>query len=217
MRSTAYLLSSFLVLTAGVSCGGSTETPGAGGAGGNSGTSAGGSGGTSGGGTGGTSGAAGSGGAGGGSGCSSCVSSTISWERSGGFVAFVDTYTLSPCRTLRVDRSERGAPPTERCTLEVPACGTDTATVADLVNTLALPDVVAAFEGGVLLGRDTRPVDGQILVVATDAGQLEIGDECSPNGPPNCVPIPTGVAQLRDVLFDIVADAEANPACMASP
>src|SRR5262245_15285581 len=151
--------------------GGSGEKSGSGGSGGNpaSGGSAGnlGSGGTGGGvGVGGTDGSAGALGSGGnlgqagaagasgkggsggsaGSGGCDCVGADVSWGRDGGFVAYTDSSTVSPCRTYlhrREPRAAGGQPIT--CTLELFGCGVDALGVGDLNAALAHADVVAAL------------------------------------------------------------------------
>jgi hypothetical protein len=191
---------------AGKASGGSGGTPGSGGSavagsgGADSGGSAGSGGGSSGSPSGGTA------GTGGGSG-ECCVDQSLTWGPDGGFVAYVERSTLTPCQRYSRERSPlQTDPPSDRCAQDLGGC--DAAVTGTAVaNALAHPDVTTAVAAApVLYGCDTRPVDGQVLQIDLGTARIEVGRD-------GCGQIPEGVAALAALLRALEAEQLEREQC----
>lgn len=143
-----------------------------------------------------------------------CVDVGVSWRLDGGFVAYTDDLTLTPCRSFTLERRAAGDPGSSAsCSNEVALDATVTADDVDAA--LANADVQAAFAlAPVLFGRDSRPVDGTVFRIEVGGAVIEIGDACAD---PGCTPIPAGVAALRTLLQELAEQQRALPDCDAIP
>lgn len=151
--------------------------------------------------------------------CTDCLATTVTWEENGGHVAFVDTSSLSTCRTYARARTSSGKQ-TLQCTSELGACSVAPIAVGDVEAALAHADVVGALSSDTkTYGADSRPCDGSVLAITIGAKTLEVGGECKgePTGcsPNPCVPVPAGVRALATLLQKLDAQEIAKPACSA--
>jgi hypothetical protein len=84
-------------------------------------------------------------------------------------------------------------------------CGVPNVVDGDELGRIFFPaDVAAAFTtADVVLGLDTRPVDGQVLVIEDkDGKKLQIGAPCG--SAPSCTPIPANLETLRATLVKLI-------------
>ncbi|MBC8133134.1 MAG: hypothetical protein H7X95_09150 [Deltaproteobacteria bacterium] len=185
--------------------GGRGTTGGAGGSGGRGGSQTGGQ-------------AGGLGGAGG-QGSDVCSwSATYRVVDAGGFVAMVDTATLTPPNSFRYDRqsfvSDAGQP---TCAPALPACSDPTRIdVSDIERAIAHADVQRAFAlfSPPFYG-DRGIADGpSISVLRPGPRGFSAGIPCNvPSA--TCVPIPAGVATLVAQLRALIRQQTADPTCAA--
>ena len=173
--------------------GGTSGTSGAGGSGGDGG--GGGDGGSA-VGSGGSAGSSGSAGSAGTGGCSQqCSAPEVSWSWEGGFVPYRRNSTLSGCRKYTHVRTPVDVLlPQRECSVTLEC------TEQAIQQALSRADVVAAFDSGTMYGKDARATDGSLLIVTHQGKDLTVGFECPDGGPPNCIPIPTGVRALADAI-----------------
>lgn len=148
--------------------------------------------------------------------CADCLSTTVSWGPSGGLVQWVDSSSLSACRTYQHVRTpgygsgpDAGSP---SCSVELGGCDAGPVAVHEVEQALAHPDVTAALAGSVpLYGTDPRPCDGSVLHITVGSKSIEVGGDCSAGGGclggQSCVPIPPGVSALADVLASVDQEA----------
>ena len=133
--------------------------------------------------------------------CTDCLGSTLSWGYEGGLVAYVDSSSITPCRTYEHRRSPvRTDPADQTCKQDLGACGSgDTPDVGDVERALGDPEMASAFaKAPVLYGRDTRPSDGSIFVVTYGGKSVQIGVDCGAVSA--CTPIPDGVKRAMEAL-----------------
>jgi len=147
----------------------------------------------------------------GGSSCG-CTSTALSWGPNGGFVAWQDTSSLTPCRTYQRTRtsyiSDR---PDLKCTAELP-CNDAAIGPEDIQRLLAHADVQAALKAApVLYGGDPRPVDGTVLRIDIGGKIIDVGSACSTLA--GCRAIPAGVEALRRALLSIDETGLRQPSC----
>jgi hypothetical protein len=144
-----------------------------------------------------------------------CVVREVSWTYDGGFVAFHDRQTLTPCRHFSLVRATQKGPSADA------QCANDVAIdamvkVADVNAALASEDIKAArADAPVLYGRDTRPVDGSVFRIEIDGATIDIGGDC--NGEAGCPAIPAGVAAARQVLEALTMQQRALGSCASLP
>jgi hypothetical protein len=172
-----------------VGASGSAGTAGASGSGGSAGSA----------GSGGSAGSAGSGGSGGTGGCShECAIGEVNWRNDGGFVAYHLSSKLESCTDYTLTKTPvEVARPEQQCSVKLEC------TEQAVQQALSRSDVAEAFDSGILYGRDTRPVDGVVLIVTHQGKSLSVGDECRDGDPPNCIPLPVGVRALVAALRDL--------------
>ena len=191
-----------------------------GGTGGTAGTTATGGTGQS-GGTGGTGGTGQSGGTGGEGGavtttpvpCTDCLATTIKWGPDGGLVSWIDSATLTDCRTFTFYRDPgygQGPGPTQTCTAEVGGCDAPPVAIHELEQALAHPHVVLALAEATtpLYGWDSRCTDGSITIIQVGEKSIHIGEDCETGfgcfpAEGECVPPPAGVQELANVLSSL--------------
>jgi hypothetical protein len=154
--------------------------------------------------------------------CADCLATAVSWGQNGGLVAYVDTSSLSGCRTYTRSRASSGTPtPKLSCTAELGACSAAPIAVGDVEAALAHADVIAALAGGTTTyGSDSRPCDGAVLSITIGTKTVEVGGDCQAGSPTGCgsqpcVPVPAGVRALASVLEQLDAQEIAQPACAA--
>lgn len=147
--------------------------------------------------------------------CADCVASAISFGYSGGLVAYVDSSSISPCRTYLHERRTPGSPSTLKasCTLEVEACVTGGNTVEAVNAALADADVQAALaKAPILYGVDPRAFDGAVYDITVGGKTIEVGTPCT-SGASGCVPIPAGVQKAVDFFRAFDTAQLATSAC----
>jgi hypothetical protein len=144
-----------------------------------------------------------------------CVVREFSWTHDGGFVAFQDRQTLTPCTRFSITReTRRGSSADAKCGNDV--AGDAKVTVADVNAALASDDMKAALAAApVLFGRDSRPVDGSVFRIEIDGTTIDIGGDC--NGEAGCPAIPAGVAAARQVLEALTTQQRALGSCASLP
>ncbi len=145
--------------------------------------------------------------------CATCIGADLSWGFTGGFVASRRTSLLTSCRTYTLTELVFGSPDETRvCTNDVPCSAATEIDMADVLAALAHADVVAAFAAApVTYGRDLRPVDGTIFQVSQSGASFLVGSPCTGTG--TCLPIPSGVQALVDLLRALEAERLTEPDC----
>lgn len=145
---------------------------------------------------------------------------TFAYGLQGGFVAYVDTVTLSPGMSYQYVRHQQGGGGSDlTCAPALPACG-DLARldVSDIMRDIAHADVQAALSlaSPPLYGRDDRPVDGQIFVVTRAVGRgVQVGSDCRPTDV-GCTAPPAGIRELVDDLKALDRQQLMDPSCVAA-
>jgi hypothetical protein len=141
------------------------------------------------------------------------VEQAVSWNQDGGFVAYRETNTLEPCHTYTFTLDPlQTDPPSELCTDPMDSCE-GIVNPADIQAALENPDVVAAFASApILYGRDTRPVDGQVLQIHLGDQTIEIGQPCL-DAQPDCLEESAGVLTLRTYLTMLATQLRTRPPC----
>lgn len=140
-----------------------------------------------------------------------CASEVIHWAMSGGLSFETTEHELSPCdRVLRVIDRMGGALPSH-CAASVR--GSRCEALIELERLLAT-DAVRALRAAapVVVGRDDRPVDGQILVVRIGEDEIGVGGECR-TGDPDCRPVPPEMRELAAALARLAAALEEPGVC----
>ena len=127
-------------------------------------------------------------------------------------MAYVDSSTLSPCRTYSHQRDPTGPdPPTLMCSQELGTC-TSTVSAREINVALEQPDVQAALAAApILFGRDTRLFDGAVFRMTVGAAVVEIGAAC--NGAAGCKEIPQTVEALGIRLRALTAQELGRGTC----
>ena len=169
------------------------------------------------GGSGGSPGTGATGGTGGTGGMPSCGCTTawLKWGMSGGLSPSRDESELYSCKTFVLTRQTINGV-TTACKQEISDCS-NAVGAGDVANALAHPDVQSALAArAVLYGRDTRPVDGQVLVINVGNSRIEIGLPCE-GTTTQCLPIPPGVQSLADLLTTMQKQQLARPPCSTLP
>ncbi|MEZ4409670.1 MAG: hypothetical protein R3A52_24840 [Polyangiales bacterium] len=132
--------------------------------------------------------------------CASSLDGMVVLTTDGGLVASRDTVTLGAPRRFLFERTVAGGAAL-RCETTIPACGGGGVDVGVVAAALADPEVQAAFAmGNVFYGVDSRPVDGEVLLLRRGAAQVYVGEPCRVGGGPECVGAPPGVQRLVDAL-----------------
>jgi hypothetical protein len=136
--------------------------------------------------------------------CEPMVPATLRFGFEGGRTPTTTSFSLEPALTFRAEQ-RTGDMVTARCMTTIPTCGiSGMVGVSDVREALANRQVQIAFGMArgmpILVGRDTRPVDGQVFVIERDGAQILVGDTCRVGGPGVCTDIPTGIQGLMDVL-----------------
>ncbi|MCC6554665.1 MAG: hypothetical protein IT372_16960 [Polyangiaceae bacterium] len=142
--------------------------------------------------------------------CTDCLAAPITWGLDGGMVSWIDSASLTSCRTFTFTRDPGyGEPPgpTQTCSVEIGGCDAPPVAVHEVEQALAHPHVVAALAAPStpLYGWDSRCTDGSVLVIQVGDKSIEIGTDCETGygchpADGNCVPPPAGVLELADVL-----------------
>lgn len=152
--------------------------------------------------------------------CMNALAAPVVMYYEGGLVQYVDRYTFSPPRGFRAERRS-GMTVMAMCETELPTCeARDMVTVSDLANMLDQADVRMALASSTtamptLYGFDSRPADGQVLVIEQGTGRVLVGEPCRQAPGTQCVNIPLGFQRLIDV-FRALRDQELlRPACMS--
>jgi hypothetical protein len=144
-----------------------------------------------------------------------CVAAELGFGPDGGFVAYLDSFELSPCDDFAAERSSFAIPGNDAsCQSQV--AGDASVTIADVNAALADADVQAALAAApVLYGRDTRPADGQTYRIEVDGARIDVGSPCTAGT--GCSTIPTGVDALRQLLQTLTTQQLAAPGCESFP
>lgn len=152
--------------------------------------------------------------------CMNALAAPVLMYYEGGLTQYSDRYTFSPPRAFRAERRS-GTAVTAMCETELPTCETrDMVTVSDLANMLDQADVRMALASSTaamptLYGFDSRPADGQVLVIEQGMGRVLVGEPCRQAPGTQCVNIPLGFQRLIDV-FRALRDQELlRTTCMA--
>jgi hypothetical protein len=145
-----------------------------------------------------------------------CIPATVSWGDRGGHVAYTDTSMIETCAKYTHRRSPVSTdPPDIVCSQEIAACSPTVHSALEVSLALADSDVTAAFAAApVLYGRDTRPVDGSVLVITYGGKDVSVGLDCG--GTSGCTEIPPGVAKLVALLRAVDTDQLAIGTCKAA-
>ncbi|MEM9188092.1 MAG: hypothetical protein AAGF12_02860 [Myxococcota bacterium] len=146
--------------------------------------------------------------------CNSCLANSYRWAFEGGRRIETSASAIEACREFEHRRMTR-TPPARTCSNMIPGCGAmpGEITVADILEALAHPDVVAAFAAApVLYGQDGRPFDAPLFEL-TETGRrpVQVGLDCRGIG--SCTPIPAGVEALRDLLIRLEQQQLTIPDC----
>jgi hypothetical protein len=121
-----------------------------------------------------------------------------------------DVSEFHPCQTfVNTRQTLTPQPTTNACKQELGDC-TNAVSAADIAAAVAHPDVQRAIAAGsVIYGEDTRPVDGQVMLIEAGS-KIEIGLPCRST---TCNPIPQGVQALADVLTVLKKQELGRAAC----
>lgn len=142
-----------------------------------------------------------------GTGCGLCVDEVIEWGPDGAIAFERRRWELSPCdRVLqRTDLSDDTEP--MLCTTNL---GAIDCAALDAIETLKASAPVRELRARapVVVGTDTRPVDGQILSIRIGDDVIGVGSACGPD--PSCIPVPPEVRELAAVL-DRVSESLREP------
>jgi len=134
------------------------------------------------------------------------VAPRLEWRKDGGRVPYRDSSVLD-CATYSHERDHLGNAAPDRCEVALTCAASRATTVGDVLARLADPDVTAAFgQAPVLIGMDTRPSDGQVLIVTRNAKAVTIGSGT----------IPAGIAALRDLLEGLDTQELAREPCASA-
>ncbi|HEX2677809.1 MAG TPA: hypothetical protein VHM19_14250 [Polyangiales bacterium] len=152
--------------------------------------------------------------------CSPCIGKTVGWGPNGGFVAYTDHSELTQCNEYHHKREPAGRGPMDpaiECERPVPCMGSGLHGIADVLQALQHPDVVAARKNAmVLYGYDSRPVDGTVFRIELPGSVIDVGGACqSSGGGGACTDIPAGVAALKALLESIDSEQLAIEPCLA--
>ena len=149
------------------------------------------------------------------------LDATYTFGPNGGFVAYVDTATLTPPGVYSYVRTQAGSglvAPTPQlfCAPALPACRSSNAIdVSDIMGDLSDANVQDALAAKTppIYGNDARPVDGQVFEVKrSTGGSFLVGYDCSPTSS-SCRPIPPGIAKLVADLRALNEQQLADPNC----
>jgi hypothetical protein len=141
------------------------------------------------------------------------------WSTQGGLVAWHNSYAVAPPSTLTVTREVYNRGTEATCSLELPTCGDPRIDLGELNAALTAPEIEAEFtDDPQVIGFDSRPVDGTVLLVEREDGKqliLGSGAQCDAGiADQRCSPaITPAVAQLRTTLFRIGMLAEQSSDC----
>jgi hypothetical protein len=139
----------------------------------------------------------------------------VTWGPNGGRVAYVDSSTLSPCRTFEHQRTSSGGTTISACVQELAVVCAGVIGAADVDHALAHPDVAAAIAAApVVYGDDPRAFDGSLLRLLF-AGNVvvDVGTRCTTT---TCTPIPAGIEALAALLRALTAQELARETCRAA-
>jgi hypothetical protein len=131
---------------------------------------------------------------------------TYRFGNNGGLVAYVDSSTLTPPRTLVVSRDRfRNAAPAQ-CMRDVPCYDASLVDVQGIQQALAHPDVVAALATPTppFYGTDTRPSDGAVFIFERDDQRGFTAGSGN---------VPPGIRALASLLLRLQSETAATPAC----
>jgi hypothetical protein len=135
--------------------------------------------------------------------CEPMLPATLRFGFEGGLTPTTESFSLEPALTFRAEQ-RTGDMVTARCMTTIPTCGVSGMVgVSEVREALANRQVQIAFGMArgmpILVGRDTRPVDGQVFFIERDGAQILVGETCRV-GSGACTDIPTGIQRLMDVL-----------------
>jgi hypothetical protein len=148
--------------------------------------------------------------------CPVCLDGTYEFGWIGGMGAWVESFSVAPCASLAARREDYGGTVLASCDADISGCDPAAAVVtsAHVTAAIAAADVQTAFGlGSVLYGNDSRPVDGAVFRIArggTTVAEILVGDPCGAVDP-GCLPVPAGVAHLRDVLQALITQVPSYP------
>jgi hypothetical protein len=149
---------------------------------------------------------------------------TVTFGATGGMVAYVDQYTMSPTTGLTITRNYNGRGSSSMdggtvhsCTPTLPDCGAPSVvSLSTIVADLNDSEVKAAFAlGGTLVyGLDPRPSGGSMWSIAlASGGEMLVGVSCPPPTSSSCWPIPAGIQRLASDLQSLAAAMIAQTPC----
>lgn len=149
--------------------------------------------------------------------CTTCFTEAIDWGPgpNSGLMPSVDHSTLSPCVHYTHRRTPSGEPSILplSCETDFAACNS-VASSGAVMSALANPDVQQALASSpVAYGIDSQLGAAGELEIKVGTRVIDVGNTCS--GPPNCIPVPSGVQALVDLLRAIDQGELATPACKA--
>lgn len=144
-----------------------------------------------------------------------CIGSTLTWGYEGGLTVVRRGAEIRPCGDFSYSVT-MGTGPTRMCTNAVPCVGDEEVTMAEVLAALADSDVQSALTTGrpIVYGRDPRVFDGQVFIVEYEGKRIVVGSPCG--GTSDCIPIPTGVQMLKDVLESLQDERLATEPCLST-
>lgn len=150
--------------------------------------------------------------------CTTCFTETLVWGLNGGLRAFEDVSELAPCAHYTYRRQPYLDPGAEElsCERDLVACN-QVASTGAVMSALGHADVQRALaESPVLYGTDPRAVDGTVFRMQLGDRMIEVGGSCE-GAPPTCIPAPSGVEMLVELLQDVDAAMLATEECAVFP
>jgi hypothetical protein len=128
----------------------------------------------------------------------------------GGLAPFRYRFELSSTGLLSKKYIAEGVPDAggKSCSAQLACSAAANVDLAEVGLAVASASVISAFgDGTQVLGRDTRPVDGQVLIVEREDGKkIVIGDDCGSATP--CVEVPVAIAMLRTTLRQLIVEQQ---------
>jgi hypothetical protein len=132
--------------------------------------------------------------------CVVCLEDTVQWTWHPG-PGIEDGGRVEPCATYMRHRSNAMTGEEVSCETELVACNafTSTGAISTALYHRDVRDALMSSQNPVSFG-NTR--SGDIFTIMIGMHQLELGGSCE-GAPPNCIPVPEGVQELRDLLQQI--------------
>jgi hypothetical protein len=156
--------------------------------------------------------------------CVTCLEQLVQWGPVSSEGVDPESSTLAPCARYSRIRTHENRSVVDECTADLVACNAIASTGA-VSTALAHADVKMALntpEDPVLFGNQHVPAnqtptrDNVPFQVTIGMHQIILGGSCE-GAPPNCIPVPAGLAALKELLQQIDQFEEMSACLPSSP